>query len=137
MTAATSRVRPWTRRFRHGWAIEAGLGVGVYVLFDELQLKSGKKTAKTRVASTAEDVLEELLGPLGVPVLFGLPIGHGKHHATVPLGAMATLDGQVGVALMQGDVVVLKTSEHRTRLIRFPESSYYHVLREKLKWGDG
>ncbi len=52
-------------------------------------------------------------------------------------GAMATLDGQVGVALMQGDVVVLKTSEHRTRLIRFPESSYYHVLREKLKWGDG
>jgi NAD+ kinase len=24
-----------------------------------------------------------------------------------------------------------------TRLIRFPESSYYEVLREKLKWGDG
>lgn len=51
-------------------------------------------------------------------------------------GAMATLDGQVGVALTQGDTVVLKVSEHRTRLIRFPESSYYHVLREKLKWGD-
>ena len=28
-------------------------------------------------------------------------------------------------------------AEHRTRLIRFPESSYYGVLREKLKWGDG
>jgi NAD+ kinase len=52
-------------------------------------------------------------------------------------GAMATLDGQVGVALVQGDTVKLKASEHRTRLIRFPESSYYHVLREKLKWGDG
>jgi NAD+ kinase len=52
-------------------------------------------------------------------------------------GAMATLDGQVGVALTQGDTVVLKVSEHRTRLIRFPESSYYGVLREKLKWGDG
>lgn len=52
-------------------------------------------------------------------------------------GAMATLDGQVGVALTQGDTVVLKVSEHRTRLIRFPESSYYTVLREKLKWGDG
>lgn len=52
-------------------------------------------------------------------------------------GAMATLDGQVGVALTQGDTVVLKVSEHRTRLIRFPESSYYDVLREKLKWGDG
>ena len=52
-------------------------------------------------------------------------------------GAMATLDGQVGVALTQGDTVVLTVSEHRTRLIRFPESSYYGVLREKLKWGDG
>jgi muramoyltetrapeptide carboxypeptidase len=43
-----------------------------------------------------EDVLEELLDPLGVPVLSGLPIGHGKHHATVPIGAMATLDADAG-----------------------------------------
>jgi NAD+ kinase len=52
-------------------------------------------------------------------------------------GAMATLDGQVGVALMPGDMVVIQTSEHLTRLIRFPESNYYDVLREKLKWGNG
>ena len=51
-------------------------------------------------------------------------------------GAMATLDGQVGVAISQGDAVVVQTSDHRTRLIRFPESNYYDVLREKLKWGD-
>lgn len=52
-------------------------------------------------------------------------------------GAMATLDGQVGVALTQGDTVEIKASEHMTRLIRFPDTSYYEVLREKLKWGDG
>jgi NAD+ kinase len=52
-------------------------------------------------------------------------------------GAMATLDGQVGVAITQEDTVVIQTSENRTRLIRFPESNYYDVLREKLKWGDG
>lgn len=52
-------------------------------------------------------------------------------------GAMATLDGQVGVALTQGDTVVMKASEFRTKLIRFPETNYYSVLREKLKWGDG
>ncbi len=52
-------------------------------------------------------------------------------------GAMATLDGQVGVALTQGDTVEIEAFEHLTRLIRFPESSYYEVLREKLKWGDG
>jgi NAD+ kinase len=52
-------------------------------------------------------------------------------------GAMATLDGQVGIAMTQGDTAVIQASDHRTRLIRFPESHYYNVLREKLKWGDG
>lgn len=52
-------------------------------------------------------------------------------------GAMATLDGQVGIAMTQGDSAVIQASDYRTRLIRFPESHYYNVLREKLKWGDG
>lgn len=50
-------------------------------------------------------------------------------------GAMATFDGQVGVALTHGDTVAIQASEHRTRLIRFPDRSYYEVLRKKLKWG--
>lgn len=40
-----------------------------------------------------EDILEERLEPLGVPVLYKLPLGHGKHLATLPLGVTATLDG--------------------------------------------
>jgi muramoyltetrapeptide carboxypeptidase len=39
-----------------------------------------------------EDVLELHLGPLGVPVLYKLPLGHGKHLAALPLGVEATLD---------------------------------------------
>jgi muramoyltetrapeptide carboxypeptidase len=39
-----------------------------------------------------EDVLEQHLEPLGVPVLYRLPLGHGKHLATLPLGVTATLD---------------------------------------------
>jgi muramoyltetrapeptide carboxypeptidase len=39
-----------------------------------------------------EDVLERCLAPLGVPALYKLPLGHGKHMATVPLGVQATLD---------------------------------------------
>ena len=39
-----------------------------------------------------EDVLEEKLEPLGVPVLYNLPLGHGKHLAAMPLGVTATLD---------------------------------------------
>jgi muramoyltetrapeptide carboxypeptidase len=37
-------------------------------------------------------VLEEHLEPLGVPVLYKLPLGHGKHLATLPLGVTAILD---------------------------------------------
>ena len=39
-----------------------------------------------------EDVLEAHLEPLGVPVLYKLPLGHGKHLAALPLGVAATLD---------------------------------------------
>lgn len=45
---------------------------------------------------SVEDVLEERLEPLGVPVLYGLPLGHGKHLATLPLGVTATLDADAG-----------------------------------------
>jgi muramoyltetrapeptide carboxypeptidase len=53
---------------------------------------------------STEDIVEELLAPLGVPLIFGLPIGHGKHHFTVPLGALATLDADSG-ALVVDEVV--------------------------------
>ena len=39
-----------------------------------------------------EDVLEIHLADLGVPVLYGLPMGHGAHLASIPLGVQATLD---------------------------------------------
>jgi NAD+ kinase len=52
-------------------------------------------------------------------------------------GAMTTFDGQVGIATISGDRVEISASEHRTRLIRFPDRTYYDVLRRKLKWGDG
>ena len=34
------------------------------------------------------------------------------------------------------DVVKVRTSERRLRLIRAPARSYFDVLREKLKWGE-
>jgi muramoyltetrapeptide carboxypeptidase len=39
-----------------------------------------------------EDVFERHLAPLDVPVLFNLPLGHGKHLCTLPLGVTATVD---------------------------------------------
>jgi muramoyltetrapeptide carboxypeptidase len=47
------------------------------------------ETPRTR---SIEDVLERCLAPLGVPTLYKLPLGHGKHLASIPLGVQATLD---------------------------------------------
>lgn len=39
-----------------------------------------------------EQVWDDLLRPLGIPTLYHLPIGHGKHLATLPLGVRAELN---------------------------------------------
>jgi muramoyltetrapeptide carboxypeptidase len=39
-----------------------------------------------------EQVWDDVLKPLGVPTIYHLPIGHGRHHATLPIGALAELD---------------------------------------------
>jgi len=44
-----------------------------------------------------ERVFADLLGPLEVPCCFYLPIGHGNHLATLPIGAQAQLDADHGV----------------------------------------
>ncbi|KIR62056.1 peptidase S66 [Micromonospora haikouensis] len=46
--------------------------------------------------TTVVDVLTDRLGDLGVPVLGGLPIGHGLGQLTVPVGTEAILDATAG-----------------------------------------
>jgi muramoyltetrapeptide carboxypeptidase len=46
----------------------------------------------TACGDGAAEVLAERLDDLGVPVLAGLPAGHGHTQLTVPLGVRATLD---------------------------------------------
>ena len=45
---------------------------------------------------TVIDVLRDRLGRLGVPILGGLPIGHGSDPVAVPVGTLATLDADAG-----------------------------------------
>jgi muramoyltetrapeptide carboxypeptidase len=39
-----------------------------------------------------EEILDELIAPLGIPAVANVPCGHGKHMATMPLGARVKLD---------------------------------------------
>jgi muramoyltetrapeptide carboxypeptidase len=43
-------------------------------------------------SKTLENVLTDRLAGLGVPILYGLPLGHGSTLATLPLGVQATVD---------------------------------------------
>lgn len=49
-----------------------------------------------RPSGTAEEVVAERLGDLGVPVVEGFPLGHVDHQLAVPLGVRARLDGDAG-----------------------------------------
>ena len=42
------------------------------------------------------DVLRDHFSHLGVPILGGLPIGHGQNPKTIPIGAQAVLDADTG-----------------------------------------
>ncbi len=49
-----------------------------------------------------DDVIRELLEPLGVPVVRGLPIGHERENWTLPLGVRARLHGEpAGLELLE------------------------------------
>jgi muramoyltetrapeptide carboxypeptidase len=67
----------------------AGVVVGEMHDCDWGDLRPASDWARSR---SLEDVLEEYLEPLGVPVLYRLPLGHGKHLASIPLGVRYTLD---------------------------------------------
>jgi muramoyltetrapeptide carboxypeptidase len=43
-------------------------------------------------SKTLENVLTDRLAGLGVPILYGLPLGHGATLSTLPLGVQATVD---------------------------------------------
>jgi len=67
----------------------AGVVVGEMEDCDWGDQRQASDWARSR---SLEDVLEEHLEPLGVPVLYRLPLGHGKHLAALPLGVRYTLD---------------------------------------------
>lgn len=46
---------------------------------------------------SCQEVLEDRLGDLGVPVLSGLDFGHGRFKATLPQGVLARLDAHRGL----------------------------------------
>ncbi|MFQ5950325.1 MAG: NAD(+)/NADH kinase [Nitrospiria bacterium] len=51
-------------------------------------------------------------------------------------GPVVMLDGQEAFPMQGGDVLHIEADDKRIKLIRSPHRNYYHVLRQKLKWGE-
>ena len=66
-----------------------GVVVGEMAQCDWGDLRQVSDWARSK---SIEDVIEARLEPLGVPVLYKLPLGHGKNLAALPLGVTCTLD---------------------------------------------
>jgi NAD+ kinase len=49
---------------------------------------------------------------------------------------MVTLDGQLGFSLEADDVVEIRTSDKKIKLIESVGKNYYKLLRTKLTWGE-
>lgn len=58
----------------------------------------------TDVKCTEIDILRNRFKDLGVPILGGLPIGHGINPVALPIGTMATLDADNGVLTVESGV---------------------------------
>jgi muramoyltetrapeptide carboxypeptidase len=46
--------------------------------------------------ASVRDLARERLGPLGVPMVAGVPVGHGERNLAFPLGVAAVLDADAG-----------------------------------------
>jgi muramoyltetrapeptide carboxypeptidase len=56
---------------------------------------------------TAMEVLQDRLGDLGIPLVAGLPFGHDGENGALPVGVMATLDGDRGTLALEGDLATV------------------------------
>ena len=59
-------------------------------------LALGWLSAREPLAPEQEEILRRDLLPLGLPLVAGLPLGHGPANRCLPLGAWAELDGEAG-----------------------------------------
>ena len=52
-----------------------------------------------------------------------------------PEELMITVDGQVGTSFQAGETLVVSRADTHIKIVRFPGSSFFATLRQKLGWG--
>ena len=68
-------------------------GAAGFVFGTNVNLQARTPPEGSESTLSIEELLDELIAPLGIPAIANVPVGHGKHMATMPLGATVRLDG--------------------------------------------
>jgi muramoyltetrapeptide carboxypeptidase len=76
-------------QLRNAGKLDGVAGVAIAEMHESEAWRLGSPWLRSR---SMEDVFRRHFEPLGVPVVFNLPLGHGKHLCTLPLGVRATVD---------------------------------------------
>jgi muramoyltetrapeptide carboxypeptidase len=63
-----------------------------FVFGTDVNLKEQTVPEAPESTLSIEEMLDELIAPLGIPAIANVPVGHGKHMATMPLGATVRLE---------------------------------------------
>lgn len=79
----------------------AGVAIGINKNCNDPKAKKSREYRQS-----LEDVMKERLGGLGVPVVSGLPFGHVRYNATLPVGTRVTLDAYQSDLLMDEGAVL-------------------------------
>jgi muramoyltetrapeptide carboxypeptidase len=66
--------------------------VAGFVFGTSVNLKAQTMPEGPESRLSIEEMLDELIAPLGIPAIANVPTGHGKHMATLPLGVNARID---------------------------------------------
>lgn len=91
------RIDRMLAQLRAAGKLDGVVGVGVGHL--------SECTDPKRPRPRAEEVVAEVLAPLGVPLVFGLPFGHGRPNLPWPVGVRGALDGERGeLAVLEAGV---------------------------------
>jgi muramoyltetrapeptide carboxypeptidase len=64
-----------------------------FVFGTDVNLKGQTIPEEVESSLSIEELLDELIAPLGIPAIANVPVGHGKHMATMPLGVTVRVDG--------------------------------------------
>jgi muramoyltetrapeptide carboxypeptidase len=117
------RCPPWhidgmLTQLRNAGKLDGVAGIAIGEFHDSDPTKEKDPWLRSR---SLEDVFEEHLEPLGIPVVFNLPLGHGEHLCTIPLGVTATVDADARTLTI--DEAALEPAAELTAASAAPRSS--------------